>query len=214
MNTITKSNILTYITNLLLESNYHIRFHTVKEEERFINYIWKSYSNITDCRDEEEMKASLFIDATEYSFKYDLPRFYFLHIDDAKIHWLLRIGNGNNFKRSTVWGVTQTTNTKYFEKTVKPGDILWFIVSNNGGQAIAFAEYTSHNGRTKTDVELGWEIALNSSNWTIEINYRNRVFIEDKHYFTNIQGQNVNIRKYNEKCKINLPDIYQKLTHQ
>lgn len=134
---------------------------------------------------------------------------------DSKNHWLLRIGNGNNFKNSSrynIWGVKQTTNTKSFEKLVKKGDVLWFIVSKNNGQAIAFAEYINHNERTKTDEELGWELETNSRNWTIEINYEKLTNVEDKNLFTCIVGQNVNIRKYNEKCKINLPQLFTQLS--
>jgi hypothetical protein len=134
---------------------------------------------------------------------------------DQKNHWLLRIGNGNNFKNSSkfnIWGVKQTTNTKSFEKLVKKGDVLWFIVSRNNGQAIAFAEYINHNARTKTDQELGWETEPNSHNWTIEINYEHLTNVEDKNLYTCIVGQNVNIRKYNEKCKINLPQLFAQLS--
>ena len=134
---------------------------------------------------------------------------------DSKNHWLLRIGNGNNFKNSSrfnIWGVTQTTNSKSFEKLVKKGDVLWFIVSKKNGQAIAFAEYINHNERTKTDEELGWELETNSRNWTIEINYEKLTNVEDKNLFTCIVGQNVNIRKYNEKCKINLPQLFAQLS--
>ena len=133
----------------------------------------------------------------------------------SKNHWLLRIGNGNNFKNSSrfnIWGVKQTTNSKSFEKLVKKGDVLWFIVSRNNGQAIAFAEYINHNERTKTDQELGWESEPNSHNWTIEINYENLTNVEDKNLYTCIVGQNVNIRKYNDKCKINLPQLFAQLS--
>jgi hypothetical protein len=158
------------------------------------------------------MKAILSIDAT----KYGLPEIISVdNINNSKNHWLLRVGNGNNFKNSSkfsIWGVKETTNTKNFKKLVKKGDILWFIVSRNKAPVIAFAEYISHNERTKTDTELGWEPETNSSNWTTEINYKNLTNIENENYFTQIIGQNVNIRKYNDKCKINLPQLFQKLS--
>jgi hypothetical protein len=161
----------------------------------------------------ELMNKCLFIHATEYSCRNNLPKIINLDVDDSKIHWLIRIGDGKNFKNSSnfnIWGVKETTSTKHFEKIVKKGDILWFVVSHNNGQAISFSEYISHNERTRTNKELGWENANNSNNWTIEINYKNLTNIENENYFTNIKGQNVNIRKYNDKCKINLPQIYKK----
>jgi hypothetical protein len=221
MNNLSKTNILDYITNLLSESEYYIRFNSTKDKHFFIKYIWQCYeiytTNLYETNklvyDDEQLKEYLFVDATEYSFRNQIPQIVFLSKNDFKIHWLIRIGNGNNFKNSSkfnIWGITQTTNTRHFEKIVQPGDILWFVISSNNGQAIAFAEYTCHNERTRTNEELGWEIENNSNNRTIEINYKNLTNIENDNYFTNIKGQNVNIRKYNDKCKINLPQIYKK----
>lgn len=239
MNNVSKSNILKYITELLLKSEYYIRFNSTKNKQHFTNYIWNSYNdynkfvNTTNIREKvlykekyegfdfdealnytELLDWCLFIDACEYSFKHDLPKIIFLDKNDLKSHWLLRIGNGNNFKNSSkfhTWGVKRTTNVKSFENFVQEGDVLWFIVSKNNGQALAFAEYINHNERTSTDEELGWQIENNSSNWNIEINYKNLTNVEDKNYFTCIIGQNVNIRKYNNNCKINLPKIYEKI---
>ena len=160
------------------------------------------------------MEWCLFIDATEYSFRKNLPKIIFLEKNDSITHWLVRIGDGNNFKnssKSNIWGVKSTKNVINFENLVKCGDVLWFVVSNNNGKVIAFAEYVSHNKRTKTNEELGWEINNNSSNWDIEINYKNRMDVEKDNYLTCILGQNVNVRRYNNKCKINLPQIYKGL---
>jgi hypothetical protein len=209
-------------------------------KQHFINYIWNSYNDYNnfvkttkisekvlykekyaafdnDIFDEKFnynklLEWCLFIDASEYTFKYDLPSIIFFDKNDSKTHWLLRIGNGDNFKNSSkfnIWGVQHTTSVKNFESLVQEGDILWFIVSKNNGQAVAFAEYVNHNERTKTDEELGWKIENNSNNWTIEINYKNLSNVENKNYFTHIIGQNVNIRQYNNKCIINLPQIYE-----
>jgi len=240
MDNISKSNILTYITDLLLQSEYYIKFKSIKAKQHFINYIWKSYKDYNkfvkttkkhekilykekyagfdnDIFDEELnynklLEWCLFIDASEYAFKQDLPSIIFFDKNSSKTHWLLRIGNSDNFKNSSkfnIWGVKQTTSVKNFESLVQEGDILWFIVSKNNGQAVAFAEYVNHNERTKTDEELGWKIENNSSNWAIEINYKNLTNVENKNYFTHIIGQNVNIRQYNNKCNINLPQIYE-----
>jgi len=246
MDNITKTNILTYITIILFESEYHIRFNSTIVKNHFINYIWKSYKehnkfvNTKNIREKvlykekyaccsqgyefddnsfeeglsytELLNWCLFIDACEYSFRHGLPYIIFADKNDSKIHWLLRIGNSDNFNNSSkfnIWGVKQTTSVKNFENLVQEGDILWFIVSKNNGQAVAFAEYVNHNERTKTDEELGWKVENNSSNWTIEINYKHLKNVENKNYSTHIIGQNVNVRQYNNKCTINLPQIYE-----
>jgi hypothetical protein len=236
---ITELNILNYITELLLESEYYIRFKSTTHESKFIKYIWKHYKdhnkyiNTTDIFEKniykskykgffdfddesdnnELLKWSLFIDSSEYTFRENLPyKIIYHNINDSKIHWLIRIGDGINFKNSlkyNIWGVKTNSNTTGFKKIVKKGDILWFIISKNNAKTIAFAEYISYNERTKTNEELGW-IENNSNNWTIEINYTNLTDIEDRNYFTGIIGSNVNIRQYNDKCKINLPQIYER----
>jgi hypothetical protein len=209
---------LQYIINLLQESDYHLSFDTKEDEALFMEYIrdaykeYQDFANTTDDSVKQKYREKyagfdisdwtldncLFVDATEYPFR------------TKKQHWLVRVGNGRNFRNSAkhrIWGVKETTSTKYFEKTSKRGDILWFVVSGKG-QAIAFAEYMGHNGRTKTNEELGWELEENSNHWTMEINYTNYVDVEADQYFTLIKGQNINVRRYNEKCAIDLPRIY------
>jgi hypothetical protein len=239
MNNITKTNILDYITKLLLKFDYHIRFNTTKDEPSFIKYIWKNYNDYNDYVNttniiekniykskyekyfdfnndwdyNKTMDWCLFVDACEYSSRKNLSKIIYdnVNINESKIHWLIRIGDGTNFKNSSkynIWGVKSNSNTKGFEKLVKKGDILWFIVSKNKAKTIAFAEYVSHNGRTRTNEDLGW-VETNSNNWTIEINYENLTDIDKYNYLTCIVGSNVNIRRYNEKCKINLPEIYE-----
>ena len=57
--------------------------------------------------------------------------------------WLLRVGDGINFMNSSkykIWGIsTQSTCGKYFIKTVKSGDRLWFVQNKSHGQIIAVA---------------------------------------------------------------------------
>ena len=40
---ILKSNILDYITNLLVESEYYINFDSIRNKQKFIDYIYKSF---------------------------------------------------------------------------------------------------------------------------------------------------------------------------
>ena len=133
----------------------------------------------------------------------------------AKNHWLIRADNGHNLLNSVqhnTWGMKETKSTKGFDYLVKPGDILWFILSGNHGKVIAFAEYVSHNGRTHPNEYFGWETpATNGNNeWNIEVNYANFTNVETDNHFTRIKGQSVNIRIYKgaENCNVNLPRIY------
>ena len=131
--------------------------------------------------------------------------------------WLLWIGDGENFKNSSkyrIWGIQSTTpGNKYFLKNVKPGDRLWFVKSKSQGKLLAVATYRSHNIRecgkmTKSEEEeLGW--TGNGPDWTsdTEIYYMNLYGLSDCELLTHIKGP-ATIRKYNEKCRVNLAVEY------
>ena len=65
--------------------------------------------------------------------------------------WMLRIGDGENFIRSSkykIWGINATSSLgKYFIKNIKEADILWFVKSKSHGKIIAVATYVSQNMR-------------------------------------------------------------------
>jgi hypothetical protein len=134
----------------------------------------------------------------------------------AKNHWLIRADDGYNLINSVkhnTWGMKETNSTKGFDYLVKPGDILWFILSGNNGKVIAFAEYVIHTGRTtRTNEEFGWIRPATNGNkeWNIEVNYTNFTNVLTDNHFTRIKGQSVNIRMYKgeETCSVNLPRIY------
>lgn len=133
--------------------------------------------------------------------------------------WLLRVGDGNNFKNSAIhkiWGIQSTTTIgKHFTKTVRPGDRLWFIKSKSQGKVLAVATYCLHNKRdlgplidlTPTNEELGW--TNNGPDWIsdTEIHYTHLYDLENCDLFTKINGPST-IRKYDEKCQINLSNEY------
>ena len=134
------------------------------------------------------------------------------------IDWLLRVGDGGNLIRSSkykIWGIQTTTSPhgKHFIEKVKEGDRLWFVTSNSHGKIIAVATYCSHNKRefgplisiSMTNEELGWT----GSDWTsdMEINYTNLYGLSDCDLLTHIKGPST-IRKYDEKCKVNLAFEY------
>ena len=133
--------------------------------------------------------------------------------------WILRCGDGKNLKNSSkyrIWGISsEITTNKHFLKNVKPGDRLWFVKSKSQGQLVAVAIYGSHNSRelgplidiSLTNEELGW--TGNGEHWSadIEVHYTDLYGLSDRNIFTRIKGS-ATIRKYNEKCKVYLPEIY------
>jgi hypothetical protein len=133
-------------------------------------------------------------------------------------HWLLRIGDGENFIRSSkykIWGVSNTSSdSKHFIKNVKNGDILWFVQGKSKGKIMAVATYSSHNIRelgplvnlSMSNEELGWN---GGPDWTseIEIHYINLYNLSDCELLTYIKSPKT-IRKYDEKCKVDLAVEY------
>jgi len=129
--------------------------------------------------------------------------------------WLLRVGDGENLKSSSkykIWGISSKINTnKYFIKNVMRGDRLWFVKSKSNGKLIAVATYCSHNMRefgplldaSMTNEELGW--AGSGECWTadMEVHYTDFYGLSNCDLLTHIKGATT-IRKYNEKCMVNL----------
>ena len=136
-------------------------------------------------------------------------------------HWLLRIGNGQNFINSSnkkIWGISdKSPPNKYFLKNVKKGDLLWFITSKSNGHAIFLASFDKNIKRelgpcldiTYTNNELGWDDMGCKSD--IELHYIELYNIKECNIFTNIQSPSV-IRKYNKnKCDIDLEVEYKNI---
>ena len=129
--------------------------------------------------------------------------------------WILRVGNGENFKMSSkyrIWGVSSTVSAnKCFLKNVKPGDRLWFVKSKSQGKLLAVATYHSHNIRelgpliniSLTNEELGWIGSEVDWSADIEVNYSHLYGLNDCNLLTHIKGA-ATIRKYTETCKVNL----------
>lgn len=129
--------------------------------------------------------------------------------------WLLRVGDGENFINSSryrIWGIQSTSPAnKHFIRNVNIGDRLWFVKSKSNGKIIAVATYQSHNKRefgphvnvTMTNEELGW--SGDGPDWTsdIEVHYSNIYGLSDCELLTHIKGTST-IRKYDDKCKVNL----------
>jgi len=132
--------------------------------------------------------------------------------------WLLRVGDGKNLISSSkykIWGIqSSSADSKYFLKNVKCGDRLWFVTTKTNGKLIGVASYRSHNQRdfgdlinlSMTNEELGW--TGSGVDWTsnVEIHYTDLYNIKCE-LCTYIKSPKT-IRKYNEKCKVQLPVIY------
>jgi hypothetical protein len=207
-----------------LWDNYtkHQRYHSADAIEKQTKY--KEYKEYYTCAygvdfDEETQSINdiihhcLFHDATDYNLysgDNELP-FHYCHWEDyVPQHYLIRCGDGENLKNSIqhgIWGVNKSSHngSLMFTNCAVKTDILWFIKSGSNGHAIAFAEYVSHNARTKTNQELGW---FGPDTWEIEINYTKLRMTEPLPLYTEIKGGSATIRKFSANCKIDLPKIY------
>ena len=133
-------------------------------------------------------------------------------------HYLIRVGDGKNFIRSTksqIWGLKSTASYgKGFLSNAKEGDTLWFVKNKTKGQLIAVATYVSHNRRefgplvnlTPSNAELGWT-GDKADDFDIEIHYTSLYDLTDCNLMSNIQGQQT-IRKFGSGCCIDLPNEY------
>ena len=133
--------------------------------------------------------------------------------------WILRVGDGENLKGSSkyrIWGISSKIPAgKHFIKNVKPGDRLWFVKSKSQGKLIAVATYRSHNLRqfgplidiSLNNEELGW--SGSGADWSadVEIHYTDLYGLSNCELLTHIKGAST-IRKYDEKCRVNLAVEY------
>ena len=129
--------------------------------------------------------------------------------------WIVRCGNGENLKNSSkyrIWGIASKTPTnKHFIKNVKPGDRLWFVKSKSHGKLVAVATYRSHNSRelgplidiSLSDKELGWTGSGVDWSADLEVHYTDLYGLNDCELLTHVKGPST-IRKYDEKCRVNL----------
>jgi hypothetical protein len=133
--------------------------------------------------------------------------------------WILRVGDGQNLIRSSkyrIWGINSTLSVhKHFIENVKQGDRLWFVKSRSNGKLIAVATYRSQNKRelgplvdiSMTNEQLGW--SGSGTDWTsdTEVHYTDLYGLEGCELLTHIKGP-ATIRRYSEKCSVNLPLEY------
>ena len=121
----------------------------------------------------------------------------------APSHWIFRVGDGQNFWNSSchnIWG-------SKCKPSIKKDDLMWFVTGGSNGHAIAVATFVGINERTSTtmsDEKLGW---TGGGSWKYELHYDNLYDVTKLELYTNIKGA-VCIRKYNEKCEVDLPNEY------
>ena len=134
-------------------------------------------------------------------------------------HWILRVADGENFRRSSrhhIWGIDAgIPDGKQFLPRVACGDVLWFVTGNSNGRVLAMATYVSQNVRsanTMSNEELGW---FNfGPNCNTEIHYKDLYDAHDLDLRTRIKSPKM-YRKYNpDKCSVNLPVEYAKIVQQ
>lgn len=124
-------------------------------------------------------------------------------------HRIISVGNGENFIRSSqygIWGINSSgISGKKLLSEIEPGDILWFFQNEEKYKFIAVATYQSQNKReigplistTKTNEELGWYKpdkkiwSTNTSVWTsdTEIHYADLFYINNT--LTNLSLDNI-----------------------
>ena len=133
-------------------------------------------------------------------------------------HHLLRVGDSEHFKSSSVrgiWGIKSfIVCGKGFLKIVKPGDVLWFVKGDRSkGLLLAVATFVKVQERvlgpliplTATNEELGW--TKTEGSWDVEVHFKDLYNIEECELYSEIKGS-ATIRPYNEKCKVDLPQEY------
>ncbi len=134
--------------------------------------------------------------------------------------WIIRAGNARNFVKSSkykIWGMnTQTdVNAKKFISVVKTGDRLWFVKNQSKGKIIAVVTYKYHNLRevgpllelTMTNEDLGWG---KDEFYNVEIHYEKLYNLSKINLLSQIKSP-LTVRKYSEKCEINLPLEYESI---
>lgn len=136
-------------------------------------------------------------------------------------HWLLRVGDGQNFINSSdkkIWGVNSKGHKSFLTK-IQEGDILWFIKNKSKGKILGMAKFKSYNKRefgplinlSLTNDELGWDDS--TTNWIldIEIHYDELYNLNNCNLLTNLKGI-TSVRQYKkEKIELDLDEEYKNI---
>jgi hypothetical protein len=129
-------------------------------------------------------------------------------------HYLFRVGDATHLLSSSLyntWGIhSSTSGSKFFLKNVNPGDCLWFIKGNSGGLIVASAIFKYSikkiNGKGVPFEKLGCDNV--DENLDTDIHFKNFQKIENMNLLSKIKGSSANPMIYNQRCLVNLPEIY------
>lgn len=139
-------------------------------------------------------------------------------MDDTKRFWIIRTGDGENFRNSKfpIWGVKRGNHgsMKTIVKKMTNGDILCFMTNKEyGGKIIGMGEYCTFYDKhdepfiqinTKTNDEQNWK---GDECWDIQIHYCN-LYLTERQNITGCIQCGGNILEYDTfKDKIN-GDLY------
>lgn len=118
-----------------------------------------------------------------------------------KKHWLIRVGDGINFKNSkyAFWGMKRGRSYKSLLQRMNRGDIIWFFTSKAfGGKIVGMAEYKDLYDRedepllrihTLTNEEQNW---TGDEDWDLQIHYTNLYLTEKQNLTICVQcGSNI-----------------------
>ena len=135
-------------------------------------------------------------------------------------HYLFRVGDSTHLWSSceyNIWGIhSSTSGSKFFLKNVKPGDCLWFVKGKSKGLIVAVAIFENAvkriNGECISFEKLGWVNV--HGNWDVDVHFKNFKKIQHMSLLSQIKGSAANPRIYNNKCMVNLPEMYSQIYPQ
>lgn len=139
------------------------------------------------------------------------------HIKYKMNHWIIRIGNGENFKNSKYpfWGLIN--HWKPHAAKIKENDILWFLCNKdtNDNKILGMARFTKMldkrdevliNIETTNNIEQGWDC----NSYDIELHYTDLYDTSEQNIKIHIRNQVPVINYYDntEKIKEDLEKHY------
>ena len=150
-------------------------------------------------------------------------------------HYIFRIGpdesHFNTSSSKSTWGIYSdrsagkgflSPSKRSSHSPPKEGDKLWFVKSKGSGltdQLVAVATFTGIRERvlgpllalTPTNEELGW--IKTEGSWDTEVRYKDLYDLTHCNLAPSLGGSAV-IRRYNDKCKVNLPVEYIRIVRE
>jgi hypothetical protein len=138
-----------------------------------------------------------------------------------KHHWIIRVGDGINFKNSKYpfWGMKKGSGggIKTLASKIKRGDILWFVTNKKyGGYLIGMAEFINMFDKddeplveinTHSNLKQNW---IGNDNWKLQVNYKNLYNTEKQKIQCIVQCAAIilNYETFKERIRANLYEHY------